>query len=139
MSIVYSDIAVYLQEMLQEELPDAEVTIEPDTFGENLLDEVGIRLSAQKNEEVYLGTPDPYRTTLQYKVVCSVFHPDGVLEAYRKRDTLIEKVAAVLKTDRTLGGLVGSTQLGDYDFDYMRNESGYFCAGIITMNVFDMT
>jgi len=139
MSIVYSDIAVYLQEMLQDKLPDAEVTIEPDVFGINLLDEVGIRLSAQKNEEIYLGSPDPYRAALEYKVICSVFHPDGVLEAYSKRDTLMEKVTGILKTDRTLGGTVGSTQLGDFDFDYMRNESGFFCAGIITLKVYDIT
>lgn len=139
MTIVYSDIAVYLRDKLQDELPEAEVIIEPDTFGENLLDEVGIRLSAQKNEEVHLGSPDPYRATLEYKVVCSVWHPDGVLEAYRRRDILIEKVTAILKTDRTLGGLSGSTQLGDFDFDYMRNEHGYFCAGLITLNVFDIT
>lgn len=139
MSIVYSDIAVYLRDLLQEELVDVEVTIEPDIFGENLLDEVGIRLSAQKNEEAYLGASDPYRSTLEYKVICSVWHPDGVLEAYRKRDSLIERVTAILKTDRTLGGKVGSTQLGDFDFDFMRNESGYFCAGLITLSVFDIS
>jgi hypothetical protein len=132
MSIPFTNILTYLKEMLESSVTTARVQIEPSVIGDaawNL--EVGIYLSKSARTERNLGSPDPYYSVLTMNILCSAYSPDGVYEACVARDALIGSVEDVLKTDRTLGGLVGQTQLGETTFETSDNEAGFFAGGII--------
>jgi hypothetical protein len=133
--IDYTGVIEYLANMLDEGL-EATVLIEPSDYGATIGPEVSVSLSTEQNKEDTIGSPDPYFTIAMYDIFCSEFSPDGVLEACRRRDVLMGQVRDLLKTDRTLGGKVGNTQIGDVKFDTARSSAGFFSAANLTLRVF---
>jgi len=98
--------------------------------------EVGIFLDTEENEEHTIGVDNPYLTTLHISVVCQEFSPDGVEESCRKRDALVGKVRDALKADRTIGGKVESSQLGNPSFETARGEAGFYSGASIPLRAF---
>jgi len=98
--------------------------------------EVGIFLDREDNEEHTIGGDNPYMTTLHFELICQDFSPDGVEEACAKRDTLVGKVRDALKADRTLGGKIETSQIGNLSFETARGEAGFYSAASIPLKVF---
>lgn len=134
--IHYTDITEKIEEILNNNLVETVVQVEPTEVGASVMREVGISLAAESNTERTMGTSNPYDTTLSYILACVEFSPDGVKESSRKRDTLVGQVRDILHANRTLDGLVDNTQFGDTEFESARGEGGFFCVALITLRVF---
>ena len=132
--IDYTGIMEKIKEILDDGLHNVSVGIETPMVGTAATTaEVRLSLTTEKNIERTIGSASPYGTILNISVFCTEFHPDGVLEATKRRDTLVGDVRALLKTNRNLGGLVGATQLGDVEFQTVSGESGFYSAANLNL------
>lgn len=137
--IEFTKILTYLKEMLESELETTRIQIEPTLVGDTTFTtEIGLSMNETRRVERTLGASDPYETSLFIDVLCSAYNPDGMYDACVSRDALIGRVEDILKTDRTLGGLVGQTQLTGVTFQTAETEAGYFSAGVIKLRVIMM-
>lgn len=131
--IEYTTILKAVHRLLDEGLEEVQVELSPPLLWDKQF--VGIELDSQENKEAYLGGPYPYQATMQVSVLVSEFSPDGVVDALERRDALVGRVFDLLHSDRTLGDLVGSTQVGDFKFETARTEAGFNAAAIIPLRV----
>ena len=131
--ISYTDILKAVHKLLNEGLDDVLVELSPALTWDKQF--VGVELDSQENKETNLGSPTPYEATLQVSVMVSEFSPDGVVESLERRDALVGRVFDLLHSDRTLGGLAGSTQVGDFKFETARTEAGFNAAAIIPLRI----
>ncbi len=131
--IAYTTILKAVRELLAEGLQNVSVEISPALLWDTQF--VGVELDTQENKETNLGSPYPYQATLQVSVLVYEFSPDGVVDSLERRDALVGRVFDLLHSNRTLGGLVGSTQVGDFKFETARTEAGFNAAAIIPLRI----
>ena len=130
MAIDYEDITQAIVDLIQNAIPESNVLMEPAEVGAVNSSEIGVTLAGEQNVETDIGNPDPYNTTLRYSLLCSEYSPDGVLEAVKKRHTLVNKVRQAIKedTDRNLASKVSWHQLGRIEYETAQDESAGFWA-----------
>lgn len=130
MAIAYEDIEQTIVDLLQAAVPTATVLMEPSEVGASTGPEIGVTLTGEENMEENIGSADPYQTTLRYSLLCSEYSVDGVLEAIKKRNVLVNLVRQAIKTDsnRNLSGKVDWTQLGRIEYETAQGETADFWA-----------
>jgi len=128
----YTAILYKLKEIL-DEIENTFVFVEIPRQGDTPGAEVGIFMDSEENEEHTIGSDNPYLTHLNIEIVCQDFSPDGVGEACRKRDALVGKVRDLLKVNRDIGGLVGSSQIGRITFETAQGAAGFYSAASIPL------
>jgi hypothetical protein len=131
--ISYTDILKAIHLLLDEGLSEVTVEISPALQWDTQF--VGIELESQENKEANIGRPTPYQATLEVSVMVAEFSPDGVVDSLERRDALVGRVFDLLHSNRTLGGLVGATQVGDFKFETARTEAGFNAAAIIPLRI----
>jgi len=131
--ISYTEILTAIHKLLDEGLPEVIVELSPALIWDKQF--VGIELDSQENKEAYISTPSPYQATLQVSIMIAEFSPDGVVDALERRDALVGRVFDLLHSDRTLGDLVGNTQVGDFKFETAKTEAGFNAAAIIPLRI----
>jgi hypothetical protein len=131
--IEYTRILKALHTLLDEGLSEVSVELSPALIWDRQF--VGVELDAQENKEEMIGASEPYIATLVVSIIVSEFSPDGVEAALERREALMGRVFDLLHSDRTLGGLVSSTQVGDFKFDTARTEAGFNAAAIINLRL----
>lgn len=135
MAIDFNAIREAVRQLLNDNLPSqVRVAVEATDIGASSMPEVGIYIPSIKWEEVEIGGPDPYDTTIAINLFLSATHPDGAQQAVERRDVLINQVVDVIKSDRKLGGTVLNTSLSAGDLDTAKNDAGYIAAANITIN-----
>lgn len=130
MAIDYEDISQAIVDLLQNAIPSATVLMEPAEVGASTGPEIGVTLTGEENMEENIGSADPYQTTLRFSLLCSEYSVDGVLEAIKKRNTLVNLVRQAVKEDssRNLSGKVDWTQLGRIEYETAQGETADFWA-----------
>lgn len=130
MAINYEEISQAIVDLIQNAIPSAKVLMEPAEVGTTTGTEIGVTLTGEENVEDDIGSANPYLTTLRFSLLCSEYSVDGVLEAIKKRNTLVNLVRQAVKedTDRNLSGKVSWTQLGRIEYETAQGETADFWA-----------
>jgi hypothetical protein len=130
MAINYEDVSQAIVDLLQDAIPTAAVLMEPAEVGSTTGPEIGVTLTGEENSETDIGSADPYQTTLRFSLLCSEYSVDGVLEAIKKRNVLVNSVRQAVKEDanRNLSGKADWTQLGRIEYETAQGETADFWA-----------
>jgi len=130
MAINYEEVSQAIVDLLQAAVPAATVLMEPSEVGSTTGAEIGVTLTGEENVEGNIGSADPYQTTLRFSLLCTEYSVDGVLEAIKKRNVLVNLVRQAVKEDssRNLSGKVDWTQLGRIEYETAQGETADFWA-----------
>lgn len=130
MAINYEEVTQAIVDLLQNAVPSAAVLMEPSEVGATTGPEIGVTLTGEENVEENIGNSDPYQTTLRFSLLCSEYSVDGVLEAIKKRNVMVNLVREAIKTDsnRNLSGKAEWTQLGRIEYENAQSETADFWA-----------
>jgi len=132
----YTAILETLKEILDNQIENIKVYVEPPELGTAVTAEIGLYLVSEDSNETTLNTPTPYHNILNISVLCSEYSPDGVRESSRRRDALVGRVKEILHGNRTLNGTVDNTQFGDITFDTAYGDGGFYSAANLTLKAF---
>lgn len=132
----YTAILEELKEILDNDIENIVVIIEPAELGTSVTAEIGLYLVSEESNETTLNTPSPYHNILNISVFCSEYSPDGVKAASQKRDALVGRVKEILHGNRTLNGKVDNTQFGDITFDTGGGDGGFYSAANLILKSF---
>jgi len=136
MNVDYDGITAEITHLLDEALPEVEVTAEPAVVGAISPLEIGVYLVTDQTEESSLGMDDPYSVTLLYSLLCAAFSPDGVGAAATARGGLVNRAKEALKANRLINGKALTSQIGRIDFESAETDAGFFAAARIDFKVF---
>jgi hypothetical protein len=135
MAIDYEGIADEIAELLRNQIPSTNVLVDPPETGVTTESEIAVSWAGQDGTEETIGDSNPYDVTLRYSIFCTEYSIDGVKEAIKKRNSLVNRTWDALKTDRTLNGKALVTRLGRIDPEEVAGEAGFWAAANIELLV----
>ena len=134
--IDYDAITNAIVKILDDAMPEVEVSAEAPILGLVSPMEVGVYLSTEHVTEDALSMDDPYSVTLMYVVLCTAFSPDGARAAITERGGLVFRAKKALHADRTLDGNAITSQIGRIDYESAETETGHYAAARMDFKVY---